>query len=29
MRQVTQLAFLTQSFCLTNIEANSVWQGVL
>lgn len=28
MRQVTQLAFLTQSFCLIDLEANRVWLGV-
>lgn len=28
MRRVTQLAFLTQSLGLIDLEANSVWRGV-
>jgi hypothetical protein len=28
MRQITKPAFLTQSLCLIDLEANRVWLGV-
>ncbi len=28
MRRITQLAFLTRSLCLIDLEANRVWLGV-